>query len=121
MGLSKAYFIEGFIEGGELDFLPSIYDASLDALKENCKRTEYGDWVIKAVDDGNLVGFEVAVDDALLKLFKDEKNDLFGIAPIVAFYLTKVTQIRVAKLAVAGIKNGVDQAKIKERMRELYA
>lgn len=121
LGLSKAYFIEGFIEGGELDFLPSIYDASIDALKEKCKRTEYGDWVIKAVDDGNLVGFEVAVDDALLKLFKDEKNDLFGIAPIVAFYLTKVTQIRVAKLAVAGIKNGVDQAKIKERMRELYA
>ncbi|MCM1306204.1 MAG: V-type ATPase subunit [Bacteroides sp.] len=121
LGLSKAYFAEGFIEGGELDFLPSIYEQSLDALKEKCRRTYYGDWVNKAVDENNLVAFEVTVDNALLKMWKDEKDDLFGVAPIVAYYLTKVTQIRVAKLAVAGIKNGVDQAKIKERIRELYA
>ena len=54
-------------------------------------------------------------------MWKDNKNDLFGVAPIVSFYLTKVTQIRVAKLAVAGIKNGVEQGQIKERMREIYA
>ena len=121
LGLSKAYFAEGFIEGGELDFLPSIYEQSLDVLKEKCKRTYYGEWVAKAVDENNLVALEVTVDNALLKMWKDEKDDLFSVAPIVAYYLTKVTQIRVAKLAVAGIKNGVDQAKIKERIRELYA
>ncbi len=121
LGLAKTQFAEGFIEGGKLDFLPEIYDASLDVLKEKCKRTDYDELVTKLVDDGDLVAFEVAVDNALLKMFKDEKNDLFSIAPIVAFYLTRITQIRVAKLAVAGIRNGVDQSKIRERMRELYA
>lgn len=121
LGLPKAYFIEGFIEGGELDFLPSIYDASLDELKEKCRRTQYEAWIVRAIDEGNLVAFEVAVDNALLKMWKDEKNDLFSVAPIVAYYLSKVTQIRASKLAVAGIKNGVDPSKIKERIRELYA
>lgn len=119
--LPKAYFAEGFIEGGELGFLPDIYDQSLDALKEKCRRTDYEELVNKAVDEGNLVGYETAVDNLLFKLFKDEKDDMFGIAPTVAFYLAKVTQIRVCKLAVAGIKNGVDKDKIKERMRDLYA
>ena len=121
LGLSKQYFEEGFIEGGDLDFLPEIYEASLDALKERCRRTAYDEAVKQLVDDGNLVAFEVSEDNALLKMWKEGKNDLFSISPIVAFYLTKVTQIRVAKLAVAGIKNGVEQSKIKERMRELYA
>lgn len=121
LGLPRAYFAEGFIEGGELDFLPAIYDASLDALKEKCKRTPYEELVTKAVDDGNLVAFEVAVDNALFKIFRDEKDDMFGIAPVVAFYLAKITQIHLCKLAVAGIKNGVDKDKIRERMRELYA
>lgn len=121
LGLSKAYFAEGFIEGGELDFLPSIYEQPLDVLKDKCKGTAYGEWVSKAVDENNLVALEVSVDNALLKMWKDLKDDLFSVAPIVAYYLTRITQIRVAKLAVAGIKNGVDRAKIKERIRELYA
>ncbi len=121
LGLSKSYFEEGFVKGGELDFLPDIYDSPTDVLKEKCKRTKFEESVSAVVDDGNLVAFEVAQDNALLKMWKQEKDDLFSVAPIVAFYLTKITQIKVAKLAVAGIKNGVDKNKIKERMRELYA
>ena len=67
------------------------------------------------------MAFEVEQDNALLKMWKDNKDDMFSVAPIVAFYLTKITQIRVAKLAVAGIKNGVEQSQIRERMREIYA
>lgn len=121
LGLPKSYFAEGFIEDGELGFLPDIYDLPLETLKEKCKRTVYDELVSKVVDDGDLVSFEVTVDNMLFKMWKDEKDDLFGVAPIVAYYLAKVTQIRVAKLAVAGIKNKVDKNKIKERMRELYA
>lgn len=121
LGLSKTFFEEGFIKGGELDFLPEIYEAGEETLKERCKRTAYFDSVARAVEEGNLVAFEVEWDNALLKLWKDRKDDMFDVSPIVAFYLARVTQIRVAKLAVAGIKNGVEQAKIKERMRDLYA
>ncbi len=121
LGLPKNYFEDGFIAGGELSDLPLIYESGAEALKEKCKGTVYAQSVEKALEDGNLVAFEAEWDNALLKMWKDNKNDLFGVAPIVAFYLTKVTQILVAKLSVAGIKNGVEQAQIKERMREIYA
>ena len=120
-GLPKSYFEEGFIEGGALADLPLIYESGAEALKERCKGSVYAQSVVKAVEEGNLVAFETEWDNALLKMWKDNKNDLFGVAPIVSFYLTEVTQIRVAKLAVAGIKNGVEQGQIKERMREIYA
>ena len=90
-------------------------------LKERCKRTAYEEIVTKAIDGGNIAAFEKEVDDELLKMWKIQKDDLFSVAPIVAYYLAKITQIRVVKLAVAGIKNGVEPEKIKERMRELYA
>ncbi len=121
LGLSKKQFEEGFISGGELDFLPEIFDEPLEKLKERCKFTSYGDFVGRAVDGAPLAELEAERDNELFKSFKENDNELFGISPIVAFYLAKQTQIRVAKLIVAGIKNGVDSAKIKERMRELYA
>lgn len=63
----------------------------------------------------------MASENALLKEWKDTDFDMFSIAPIVAYYLTKKTELKVVKLIVAGIKNHVDPQIIKERMRELYA
>jgi len=98
IGLPRAFFVEGIIEGGELCFLPEIYEASVDVLKERCKRTAYEEIVTKAIDGGNIAAFEKEVDDELLKMWKIQKDDLFSVAPIVAYYLAKITQIRVVKL-----------------------
>lgn len=73
------------------------------------------------VESGDLVAFEKDADDALLKIWKDEASDMFSVAPIVSYYLTKKTELKNVKLIVAGIKNKVPEKTIKERMRELYA
>ena len=77
---------------------------------------------LKALDEGGkLVVFEAKTDDSLLKVWKSEKDDLYSIAPIVAFYMSRKTELKIAKLIVAGVKNRVAPQIIKERMRELYA
>lgn len=123
LGLSFAFFEDGFIEGGEFDliFYKNAFDNGGDYLKESCKHTAYEEIVAKVVDEGNIIAFEVAQDNALLKMWKDEHNDLFSIAPIVSYYLRRTTELKSAKLIVAGIKNRVAPQIIKERMREIYA
>lgn len=123
LGLTYDFFKEGFIEGGSiaLGTFEKTFDSSLETLIEAQKHTVYEDIIKKVAEDGNIISVEVECDNALLKMWRDENNDLFSVAPIVSFYLTRVTELRLAKLIVAGIKNNVDAHIIKERMRDLYA
>lgn len=117
------FFKEGFIDGGKVSIekYEKIYDSPLDALCELYKGTHAEREVLSLVESGNIVAFEKESDDALLKIWKDEASDMFSVAPIVSYYLTKKTELKNVKLIVAGIKNKVPEKTIKERMRELYA
>ncbi|MBQ9276867.1 MAG: V-type ATPase subunit [Clostridia bacterium] len=122
LSLPLEFFVGGFIEGGTLarELFESSFD-SVEKFKENTKPTEFREIVEKVADDKDVVALEVAMDNDLLKMFKDENNDLFSISPIVSYYLTKRTEIKLTKLIVAGIKNHDDPQLIRERMREIYA
>jgi len=123
LSLDVHFFEESFVDGGKLalNMFENIFEAPIESLKEIVKASQYEDIVTKVVDSNDLVAFEVSMDNALLKMWKDNFNDMFSIAPIVSYYITKKTEIKLAKLIVAGIKNKVDANLIKERMREIYA
>ncbi len=123
LGLDGAFFEECFVAGGKipLDVFKNGWELHGEDLLALFKDTEYFDGV-KALDEGGkLVVFEAKSDDALLKLWKENKDDMYSIAPVVAFYMSKKTELKIAKLIVAGVKNHVAPQTIKERMRELYA
>lgn len=121
--LDERFFEESFVDGGEitLDKFLGIFNGESEALKEIVKSTDYEGLVSKVLENGSLVQYEVGMDNILLKMWKDNFNDMFSVAPIVSYYITRRTEIRLAKLIVAGIKNKVDAELIKERMREIYA
>lgn len=123
LALDEEVFKSGFIVGGFIteDVFYSSYDSSLDELATALKDTRYFAIVQKLAESGDLTAYEVAVDNDLLKMWKDDAFEMTSISPIVAYYLTKKTELKVAKLVVAGIKNRVSPQIIKERMRELYA
>lgn len=122
LGLRQDFFEDCFISGGKIAHdLFEKDGADLETLALDLKDTPYAKIVGDLACSSNLVAFEVASENALLKMWKDEDSDMFSIAPIVAYYLTKKTELKVAKLIVAGIKNHVASDLIKERMRELYA
>lgn len=123
LNLDQSFFEECFIDGGKiaLTTFQSVWELHGEELLKPFKETAYFE-DLKALDEGGkLVVFEAKTDDSLLKVWKSEKDDLYSIAPIVAFYMSRKTELKIAKLIVAGVKNRVAPQIIKERMRELYA
>ncbi len=122
LGLDLDFVKDSFVEGGRinLDSFERIFDSPLDALKEVAKNTPYLKAVEVLVEKGALVEYEVEVDNSQLYFWKEKFNDLFSPAPTIYYYLAKLCELRVIKLIVAGVKNQVDPALIKERMREIY-
>lgn len=121
IGADVGFFKENFIEGGKIAC--STFErcfGSDEALKNELKSTPYEDIFTALAESGNLVGFEVERDNEILRGWKKEFNDLDTPAPIIYYYLAKRTEIKVAKLIAAGIKNNVSPSLIKERTREIY-
>lgn len=120
LGLSEEFFKEGYIDGGKLD-VKELFAASNDALFDAVKGSAFFEPFKKAVESANVIAFEVAADDILLSRVRARKDDMFSVAPILSYCLQKQTELKAAKLIVAGIKNGVDGAVIRERLRDVNA
>ncbi len=117
-------FANSFVEGGELklEFFIDLYEDSVEVVSEKFRYTIYKDLVGILVSGSDaLVDFETAVDNYLLGIFKADKFNMFSIAPMAGYYLAKQTEIKVAKIILVCLKNGVDKLLIKQRLRELYA
>ncbi len=120
IGADVEFFKENFVDGGTISI--ETFErcfGSDESLKSELKSTPYGEIFSLLLEEG-LVRFETERDNAILRGWKKEFNDLDSPAPIVYYYLAKRTEIKVAKLIVAGIKNHVDSSLIKERTREIY-
>lgn len=123
--LNYRYFTTGFIAGGELreDYFQPLYEQSDEIVGDKFKYTRYKYIVAKALEHKGkaLVDYETAVDNYLLSIFKDDKHDMFSVAPMAGYYLAKLTEIKVARMILVCIKNKVDKILIKQRLREMYA
>ena len=73
------------------------------------------------VEKGSIGRFETAVDNKITKLFKDNKYDMFSVAPIVGYYFGRLTEIKAVKLIVSAVKNNLDKNLLRQRTRNLYA
>ncbi len=120
IGLGAEVFDDGYIAGGNAD-IQGMADATQDAICEKLKGHALYEDFKKALDGGSLTSFEVACDDKLLGLVRAERDDMFGVAPILSYCLTRMTELKVAKLIVSGLINGVDKALIRERLRDVSA
>ncbi len=124
-GLDYKFFFQGMVAEGELkeDFFKAIYEFSDEMVKEKFKYTSYRYLAETAIDTKGkaLIEYETKTDDYLLSVFKNEKNDMFTVAPMAGYYLAKMTEIKVARMVLVCIKNKVDRLLIKQRLRELYA
>ena len=118
-------FRKAFIEGGEipLSTFESAYEATDEAVAEKFRYTAYGKTVYEAFsgEDGAMVAFERAQDNYLLDIFKRDRTDIFSISPLAGFYVAKKQEIKVVRMILICIKNRVDTAQIKARLRDYYA
>jgi vacuolar-type H+-ATPase subunit C/Vma6 len=77
--------------------------------------------IAEALKTGDFVAFERIWDNTLLNIFKDERNDIFSVAPIAGFYVAKKIEIKIVRMICILLKNDVDKDVIRDRLRELYA
>ena len=122
IGGNFAFFEDVFMEGGSIpaeDFEKAFQEgvSSVTVLVKRTPLAPYAD----ALAAGDVSGFEVARDDYLLGIFRRNKSEMFSVAPVMGYYLAKQNEIRVLRIALVCIKNGVDKQEIRKKLRELYA
>lgn len=115
------FFEENFIPGGEIE-LHEFKECGTDKAKlaKMVGGTRYKE-IFSRVDGNDLSAFETAKDDCLLKIFSVNKSDMFSVAPVVGYYLGKLNEIKVLRVVLVCIKNGVGAEEMKKRVRALYA
>lgn len=121
------FFKENLIEGGEIKtyILEELYKEPYDVIGEKLKYTGYGEIIAVAVEeakqDKSLVQFEVLWDNYLMDIFKNDKADIFSVAPIAGFYIAKKIELKMVGMILTCLKNKADLSAIKARLRGFYA
>ena len=98
-----------------------LKDTALKGEKEVIEyllSTEYRESV-DFIKDSNSA-FEKWCDDYVMNSLEEGKTENFGIAPVIAYYYAKETEIRNIRIILSCIYNELPKEKIIERMRKLY-
>lgn len=121
IGKDRAFWRECAVEGGVLPVatLADIYDQSVDVLADKLRYSCYRP-LADSIAASDMVAFETAWDNYLLRLFRDGKNDLFTLTPLAGYYVAKKIEIKNIRMILILLKNNADKSKIKQRLRELY-
>lgn len=114
----KDLFKECFIAGGKLDY--SFFGGELNNVLDKLTYSPYPQ-IAEPLKAGNMVAFERIWDNTLINIFKNQRNDIFTVAPIAGFYVAKKIEIKIVRMICILLKNDVDKDVIKDRLRELYA
>ncbi len=69
---------------------------------------------------GSIGALERERDNYLLSLVQEHKHDTLTIFPVVGYYLARDREAKAVRLILTVKKNGLDDAIVQERLRELY-
>ncbi len=118
---------ENLIVGGEINdyILEGLYKESYDIIAEKLKYTTIGEIIAVGVNEVKsgkaLVEYEVLWDNYLLNIFKEDRADVFSVAPIAGFYIAKKIELKMVRMILTCLKNRADLQNIKARLRGFYA
>lgn len=104
--------------------LLDAYELSYDSLNRVLSDSIAKDALITGLAEmqrtGRIGALEKARDDYLLSLIKPHRYDVTTIYPIVGYLLAKQREAQAIRLIITVKRNGLDDAVIGERLRELY-
>lgn len=124
--LSISELQNSLLNGGNIqaNSFVMMFNMSYENIVKLFNNLPYKKIAEKGVEEFNnlaLSQFEVMVDNYLLSLFKSDKHNMFTLSPIAGYMLAKITEAKVLRIIITGIKNKLDKNNIKLRLRELYA
>ena len=98
--------------------LKSVAQKSEADLIEYLEKTDYASCT-EYIKESN-TAFEKWCENTLMAYMENAKTQTFGVAPIIAYYYAKETEIKNIRIVLSCIYNELPKEKIYERMRKLY-
>ena len=123
-GKSAAYMSAGILNGGSIagDTFVALYDEDIDAFIDKMRYTAVAEGISEYADNGNsFARLEACKDNAQLKIFKQDRYDMFSIAPTAGYYIAKKAELKAVRMIAVLLKINADKSVIKERLRDFYA
>lgn len=117
---------DALLNAGTLDhtFLEKVYDSGWESMATAFKTTEYGKMVSDALTQIEQPNFLAILDACgaqyLIDYLQRAKQQCFGIEPILAFYLARDHELKVARTLWMGKAFDYAQEKLKLRAQKLY-
>ncbi len=90
------------------------------ALSGSVVKAALQEGLSKMLVTGNIAMLEKARDNYLLSLVNAHRHEVMTIFPVVGYLLARDREARAVRLILTVKRNGLDEAVIAERLRELY-
>jgi V/A-type H+-transporting ATPase subunit C len=122
----KETFERVFVKGGEIE--RSVFSKAFDLADENLLAatltSEYRRAMAGAFAEyqktKSLYMLEKARDDYLLALLEKERSDMFGIGPLMGYYIARQREAAAVRLVMTGKLGGISAETVAARMKDLY-
>lgn len=120
------FFSKVFLQGGRIPekLFISAYEESWEQLAE--KLLPYGLTEVTALggagirETGRFTALERLCDDRIMDFATEAKYVSFGIEPLAAYLIAKEGEIRLVRIILAALTQGLDREQTVERMRKTY-
>ena len=126
MGAQKEDLKEVLLPGAGVrgEALIAAYELSAETLNKaistSVAKSALQEGLNRMLATGSISMLEKARDDYLLSLVNDHRHESMTIFPIVGYYLARDREAKAVRLILTVKRNGLDDAIISERLRELY-
>ncbi len=122
----KASFERAYLYGGKISKreLSDAFDAADESFLSSAAKGGYADVLAEAFADyqktGSLYMLEKARDDYLLSLLFKNRFDMFGIAPLMGYYIAKQREAAAVRMVMTAKQGGIETDIVSKRLKQLY-
>jgi V/A-type H+-transporting ATPase subunit C len=115
-----------FVKGGAID--REVFTKAFDTADENIMAATLPDSYRRVMagaftayqKTGSLYMLEKARDDYMLSLLEKQRNDMFGIGPLMGYYIAKQREAAAVRMVMTAKLGGISAETVTERIKELY-
>lgn len=123
---TRESFERTFLKGGSIDkrTFSDAFDLADESIMSALMRGDYTDVMAASFDEyqksGRLYMMEKARDDYLFALLKKHRHDMFGVGPIMCYYVAKQREAAAVRMVMTAKLGGIDTEVVTRRLKELY-
>ena len=124
MGKNADFLRDTLLPGGRVEpgrFLTALSAEGLGGLFSGSALADAAALGAEAVEGGKLTAFELACDNAVMRVLREAKLTAFGEEAVIAYLAAVENELTAVRMILTGRRMGIEPQVIRERLRDLYA